>query len=528
MNIRESITLPRVVTIPRIATIIGKETLTNPTDFDLWKAFDWKRIKARVNKLMLRIAEGAKRGAMHLVKRLQYLLTNSYYAKLLTVKKVTENKGKKTSGVDKKRWLTAQSKLMGALSLNCKGYKAKPLKRIFIPKKNGKKRPLGIPTMKDRAMQALLAMALEPVAEVTADKRSFGFRKYRSCADVGQQLFYCLHSKGGAKWILEGDIKGCFDNISHNWLMKNIPMNKGALGQFLKAGFISGNRLFGTEKGTPQGGIISPILANMTLDGIEDILLKKYWTSSTGKVHAQYNKDNVNFIRYADDFIVTAGTKVVAKEVQKIIKEFLLERGLELSKEKTRITRIEDGFDFLGWNIRKYKGRREKGGKAGKRILLITPSKESLKSVCDKIREMISSRKTEPQNQLITVLNPVVRGWCNYHRSICSKESFKTLDSVLFLSLWKWARRRHPMKSKAWVRKKYFKQNGLRNWIFTDETVKLICASDTKIRRHVMINLNKNPYLRADREYYRMREEKKKSFKYNYRPYTQKYGSMMA
>jgi len=224
--------------------------------------------------LQTRITKAAIQNKWNLVKRLQYLLTHSYFAKLLAVRRVTQNKGKRKPGIDGEKWLTSNSMIKAVLSLTGKGYKAKPLKRVFINKPGKKKkRPLGIPTMYDRAMQSLYALALEPIAETMSDIRSFGFRKHRSTKDAREQIFLCLSKKNSAQWILEGDIKGCFDNINHQWLLTNIPIEKTVLIQFLKAGFIYKRHLNPSKAGTPQGGIISPILANMTLDGIEKLLL---------------------------------------------------------------------------------------------------------------------------------------------------------------------------------------------------------------------------------------------------------------
>mgnify|MGYP003790957791 CR=1 FL=1 len=263
----------------------------------------WEKTRATVNRLQTRIAKATLEERWNLVKRLQYLLTHSYSAKLLAVRTVTQNKGKRIPGVDGELWTTASDKMRAALRLTEKQYHAQPLRRVYIPKP-GKttKRPLSIPTLFDRAMQALYALALQPTAETLADPRSFGFRLYRSAQDASQYAFLCLAHPTSVQWILEGDIRGCFDNISHTWLMRNFPMDAQILAEFLKAGFVYEQQLFPTDRGTPQGGVVSPILANMALDGIETLLTTRY------------PKMKVHFIRYADGFIVTAPTKEVAKE----------------------------------------------------------------------------------------------------------------------------------------------------------------------------------------------------------------------
>jgi RNA-directed DNA polymerase len=451
------------------------------TDKDLrdqWNSIDWKEVRSHVNRLQTRIAKATHEEKWNLVKRLQYLLTNSYYARLLAVRIVTQNRGSRTPGIDGTRWLRPHEKMRAVLSITGKRYIAQPLKRIFIPKP-GKdtKRPLSIPTMYDRAIQALYALALQPVAETSADKRSFGFRLFRSAQDAAQYAFICLRHPQSAPWILEGDIRGCFDNISHAWLKENIPMEQSVLSQFLKAGYVFEQNLYHTDKGTPQGGIISPILANMTLDGIESILNERY---PDVKVH---------FIRYADDFLITAPSKEVAEEICELIPVFLAERGLELSESKTLITHINDGFDFLGWSFRKYDG-----------TLLVKPSKESIKKITDKIRGIIHRAAAWTQEQLIKALTPVITGWANYHRNIVAKETFQKLDSIIWNMLWKWAKRRHPQKGHKWIARRYWHTEGTRNWVFKTQTAKLALFADTKIRRHVMVKLDNNPYL--DRNYF--------------------------
>ncbi|HLE17703.1 MAG TPA: group II intron reverse transcriptase/maturase, partial [Syntrophales bacterium] len=449
-----------------------------------WHNINWAECHQTVRRLQARIVKATQEGRHNKVKALQWLLTHSFSAKAIAVKRVTENQGRKTPGVDKKTWSTPEAKSQAVLSLKRRGYKPLPLKRVYIPKSNGEKRPLGIPTMKDRAMQALYLIALEPIAETTADNNSYGFRSERCTADAIAKCFNILAMKHRAEWILEGDIKGCFDNINHDWLIANVSIDKGILRKWLKAGFIDKQTLYPTTEGTPQGGIISPMLANMTLDGLERILLKKYLRSN-------WNKQKVNLIRYADDFIITGATKDLLKdEVKPLIEEFLKIRGLELSQEKTKITHIEKGFDFLGQNIRKYDGK-----------LLIKPSKKNVQTFLDNVREKVKGNKTAKQANLIKLLNPIIQGWANYHRHVVAKRTFMSVDAKIWKLLWQWAKRRHPMKGSYWIKEKYFKKVGNRNWVFAtdlsegnpEKVLKLVYASDTPIRRHIKIKAEANP-----------------------------------
>jgi RNA-directed DNA polymerase len=463
-----------------------------------WNAIDWQKANRNVNRLQARIVKATQEGRWGKVKTLQHLLTHSFSAKALAVKRVTENSGKHTPGVDGEIWNTPKKKAIAISSLRQRGYHPKPLRRIYILKKNGKMRPLGIPTMKDRAMQALYRLALDPIAETIADRNSYGFRLQRSTADAIEQCFNILAPKRSASWILEGDIKSCFDHISHNWMLANIPTDKAMLRKWLKAGFIEKHIFFNTEEGTPQGGVISPVLANMTLDGLERKLKDNFRRKPSLKV---------NFVRYADDFIVTAKSKELLQEqVVPVIATFLKERGLEFSQEKTKITHIEEGFDFLGQTLRKFDGK-----------LLIRPSKDNIKAFLTKVREVVRTNKQATAGNLILKLNPVIRGWTNYHQHVVSKQVFGVVDNAIFKTLWHWAKRRHPNKGKRWIKDKYFKTIGHHNWVFTgtvtgsvgsSKTVHLYRSSKTPIQRHVKIIGEANPYDPHWASYFAYRQHK--------------------
>jgi RNA-directed DNA polymerase len=320
--------------------------------FSHWREVDWRGVTGEVRRLQVRIVKAVEAGRWGKVKALQRLLTSSRNGKLLAVRRVTENQGRKTPGVDGESWGTPEKKMAAVGTLCGRGYRPPPLRRIYIPKSNGKLRPLGIPTMKDRAMQALHLLALDPVAETTADEDSYGFRLKRRCADAMEACQKALVRRGSSPWVMEGDIRGCFDNISHDWLLAHVPMDRLTLRKWLRAGYMEKQVLHATEQGTPQGGIISPVLANLALDGLDRRLRERY--PVRGKGSEKGRKAGVHLVRYADDFIITGRSKEMLEdedEVKPLVESFLRERGLELSAEKTKITYVEEGFDFLGQNV---------------------------------------------------------------------------------------------------------------------------------------------------------------------------------
>jgi len=459
-----------------------------------WKSINWRKVGAKVKKLQMRIAKAVRERRYRLAKYLQWLLTHSFYAKLFAVRRVVTNKGRRTSGVDGEIWNTPQKKMQAIELLNRRGYKPHPLRRVYIRKKNGTLRPLSIPTMRDRAMQALHALALVPVAETTGDLNSYGFREYRSCADAIEQCFVCLGRRNSARWVLEADIQACFDRISHEWMQHNILMDRKILRAWLAAGYVEKGKLYPTKGGTPQGAIISPVLANMALDGLESAIKRSVPKGS-----------KVNVIRYADDFVVTGESKDVLQEkVLPAIQEFLTQRGLNLSGKKTKITRIEDGFDFLGQHLRKH------GDKC-----IVTPSKGAVKALLTKTRKIIKNGLDHSIWALIEELNSVLRGWANYHRHICSKQTFSNVDSRIFEQLWSWVARKHGSKTKGWIHKRYFRSINSRNWSFfadrktecgTREIVDLFHATTTKIVRHIKIRNVANPYDKDWQNYFLTRK----------------------
>ena len=468
-----------------------------------WEQVDWDRCERQVRRLQVRIVKATREGRWGKVKALQRLLSHSFSGKALAVKRVTENQGKKTAGVDRVLWRTPAAKLKAIGSLRRRGYKPLPLRRVYIPKANGKQRPLGIPTMKDRAMQALYLLTLVPVAETTADPNSYGFRPERSTADAIEQCFTALNKGKSPQWVLEGDIKGCFDHISHHWMLQHIPTDATVLQKWLNAGYVENRTLFPTDAGTPQGGIISPTLANMVLDGLEKLLDQ---TFRKKEVEGKIQSPMINFIRYADDFIITGATKdVLENGVRPLVEQFLHERGLQLSPEKTCITHIDEGFDFLGQNLRKF------GGK-----LLIKPSKKNTHAFLEKVRRIIDANESASQEDLIGMLNPIIRGWANYHQHIVAAKAFERVDFEIWRRLWLWARRRHPGKRRRWVVQRYWHHLDRRTWAFAADTgerttdgksvwKRLVYAADTPIRRHIKIRAKANPFDPHWQDYFKER-----------------------
>lgn len=466
-------------------------------DAKKWRTIVWKPLRQQVRRLQVRIAKAVKDERWNKVKVLQYILTRSFYAKLMAVKRVTSNRGKKTPGIDGILWQGARAKWRAVQSLRRRGYKPQPLKRIYIPKKNGKKRPLSIPTMNDRAMQALYKLALAPVSETLADRNSYGFREGRSCADAIAAAFNALSKPNSATWILEGDIKGCFDNISHEWMINNIAVDKVILAKWLKAGYVDKGIIYPSKKGTPQGGIISPVFSNMVLDGLEKV------------VHdAVPRRSRVNYVRYADDFIITGKSKRILEEnVKPVVEQFLKERGLELSSEKTVITYITKGFTFLGQTFRKHG-----------RVLHITPSGKGVLALVQKVGTLIRKYVSAPMPFLIKKLNQTLLGWANYHRHVVASKAFSRIDTYTYEQLWRMVRRRHSNKSKGWLFKKYWTASGKAHQFAvkykTEDKVKIYSVIKTGtigIKRYVKIKADANPYLPEYAEYFWQRKNNKNS-----------------
>jgi RNA-directed DNA polymerase len=454
-----------------------------------WHSIDWKKVWRTVRRLQARIVKAVAEGRWNKVKALVYLLTHSFAGRALAILRVVSNSGAKTPGVDGVTWNTPESKSAAFRILRRHGHRPQPLRRVYISKSNGQRRSLGIPTMADRALQALYLLGLDPIAESQADGHSYGFRRERRCADAMAQTHVLLSHRHGPEWILEGDIKACFDRISHEWLLTHVPMDRQVLGRWLKAGFLEKHTWFATTEGTPQGGIASPALANWALDGLQRLLAEHF-----AKTPKQQRMNKVHLVRYADDFLITGISKgLLRDQVQPLVAHFLKERGLELSHEKTRITHVEVGLDFLGQNVRRYRN--------GK--VLTKPSSQSVKTFLSKIRETIDNSGSLTAGELIRRLNQQIKGWTMYHRYAASKRTFTHVDHRIFGMVWRWCRRRHPTKGRKWIRTNYFPPDGHRHWVFTGtllnqkgqgRPIQLMSAARVRIIRYVKIRSAVNPY----------------------------------
>lgn len=460
-----------------------------PTD---WNAINWHKANRAVRNLRQRIYRATTEGDLRKVRSLQKLMLRSYANKLVGVRKVAQqNTGASTPGVDHVLAKTParRGQLVDAMKTHHK-IKANPVRRIYIPKSNGKQRPLGIPTMIDRAAQAVVKNALEPEWEARFEPTSYGFRPGRAAQDAMQKIHQNTHSGCRKQWIVDADIKGCFDNINHGNLLKAIDTfpAKGEVKAWLKAGYMEDGVWQPTDTGTPQGGVISPLLANVALHGLDHVLGIRYYKTREGYLRTYSDRA---WVRYADDFVVFCKTKEDAEKVVETLREWLAERGLSLSEEKTRIVHLSEGFDFLGFNVRQYQTGRTRTGT----VTLIKPSKKAVNNIRKKIVEIWATAGSRPLRETILMLNAVIRGWANYYRSACSARTFSGLDHWMFQKAYSFVVKRHRAKGKRWVVARYFTRRGGDRWVFSDPRsgVNLLKFSQTKVVRHVPVQGYSSP-----------------------------------
>ena len=486
-----------------------------------WNTINWAKVQRKVFKLQTRIFQAVKSGNKVKAKKLQKLLLKSHYAKLLAIRKVTQdNQGKKTAGVDGKKSLRPNQRLKLAKELTLKGYKAKALRRVWIPKPGkDEKRGLGIPTMKDRVMQALVKSALEPYWEAQFEGTSYGFRPGRSAHDAITRIYTAINKK--ARYVLDADIAKCFDKINHDYLLSKVdcPHNmKRIIKQWLECGVMDKGILEETDSGTPQGGVISPLLANIALHGmIKDTEnhFPRTKRKEDGSLHREYKP---KIIRYADDFVVLHEDYDVILQCKTLIAQWLEKVGLELKPEKTSIRHtlksiehdgktIDPGFDFLGFNIRSYPVGKHHSGKTGgnskwgiesKAIgfkTLIKPSKKKILAHHEAIKEVVKANKKAPQEVLIARLNPIIRGWCNYYRTVTSRETFSSEDSILWNTLRAWTVNRKKKETPLYdALKKYFSYGKQGKWTFQTREYVLYHHTETEIKRHTLVKPESSPY----------------------------------
>jgi RNA-directed DNA polymerase len=466
---------------------------------------DWRAVEKSVFKLQKRIYQASQAKDEVLVRKLQKLLKASYAAKLLAIRKVTQlNQGRSTAGVDGKVALTPKTRKQLSDSLNWE-LRTQPIRRVWIEKPGkAEKRPLGIPTIRERVRQTIISMVLEPEWEAKFEPNSYGFRPGRSCHDAIQAIFQSVKFKQAH--VLDADIKGCFDNIGHQALLdklNNSHQIKRLIGIWLKAGVMDNGFAEVNKSGTPQGSSLSPLLANIALHGMENDT-KAYLKQDL----IRYNKNrwgkqgsylaSISIIRYADDFVILHESEEIILKAKAYITDWLKGLELELKPEKTRIAHTlhrykesQPGFKFLGFSIRQFKcSDRAKGYKT-----IIRPDKEKVKIHRRKLNETVRNHRSLKQEELIRILNPVIRGWCNYNQYAVSRQTFESLQNTMFRIIWSWACYRHSYRSKKWIKEKYFIQDGGNNWRFgLKNGVKLVSHADCKITRFTKVSGNNSPY----------------------------------
>ncbi|MCX4093596.1 group II intron reverse transcriptase/maturase [Nocardia sp. alder85J] len=454
-----------------------------------WDAVDWRHHEDNVRRLRQRIFTATRSGNLATVRNLQKMMLRSWSNTLISVRQATQrNAGRKTAGIDGDVALTSYDRMQLAVQVHhdAASWRPRPVKRVYIPKagNRAKLRPLGIPVIADRCHQGRVRNALEPEWEARFEPKSYGFRPGRSCHDAIQAIYtVCRGQRAKRVWALDADLAAAFDRIDHSRLLEAIGSfpARDMIRDWLKAGvFEAGKGFAPTDEGTPQGGVISPLLLNIALHGLEYAAGVRY--AESGSNAESTRTDSPVVIRYADDLVALCRTQRQAEQVKARLAEWLAPRGLVFNEDKTRIVHLgETGFDFLGFNVRRYHGK-----------LLIKPSKAAVRRIRERLRTEIRALRGSNARAVVARLSPIIKGWAAYYRGVVSKRTFNVLDDYLWVLTYKWATYSHPTKSRWWVSARYFgKFNKFRNnrWVFGDAATgaHLVRFSWTDIVRHTLV-----------------------------------------